>query len=142
MIFRISDGDHVRHDIVDIAPLGIEMHKVAAAIGIVDEVGDGRLDAKAAGKALETVGRMPPVSVLRFAIMAAAGAAALGVIFGTRQWLTLAVIGLSAFAGACLRRWLSGKTHNPVRPTAVPRRCWRAAWPRSCCGWAWTPTHN
>ena len=113
----IRDGDDIRRETIEIAPLGIEMHKVADTIAIVDAVGDGRLDFVTAGKALETVDRMPPVSLLRFGVLAAAGAAALGVIFGTTQWFTLATIMLSAGLGACLRRWLSHKTRNPfVQP--------------------------
>ena len=44
--------------------------------------------------------------------MAAAGAAALGVIFGTMHLLSLLLIALSAGAGACLRRWLATKSAN------------------------------
>ena len=48
----------------------------------------------------------------RFALLAAAGAAALGVIFGTAHWFSLGLIALSAGLGACLRRWLAGLSHN------------------------------
>ena len=63
-------------------PAGVDMRKVAATIGVIDDVCSGRLDAAAAQQALETIGRFPPVSITRFALLAAAGAAALGVIFG------------------------------------------------------------
>ena len=44
--------------------------------------------------------------------MAAAGAAALAIIFGALHLPSLIVIACSAGAGACLRRWLAGKSHN------------------------------
>jgi uncharacterized membrane protein YjjB (DUF3815 family) len=45
--------------------------------------------------------------------MAAAGAAALGVIFGAASPLTLVLIAISAGAGACLRRGLAAISDNP-----------------------------
>jgi uncharacterized membrane protein YjjB (DUF3815 family) len=48
-------------------------------------------------------------------LLAAAGAAALGVIFGAAHLPSLVLIALSA--GACLRRWLAGISRNPfVQP--------------------------
>ena len=53
----------------------------------------------------------------RFVSLTAAGAAALGVIFGAYHWLTLVLIALSAGAGAALRRWLAELGGNPfVQP--------------------------
>ncbi len=52
------------------------------------------------------------MSLVRFALLAAAGAAALGVIFGLTHPLSLMLIALSAGMGACLRRWLAGVSHN------------------------------
>jgi uncharacterized membrane protein YjjB (DUF3815 family) len=48
----------------------------------------------------------------RFALLAAAGAAALAVIFGATHLFSLLLIAISAGAGACLRRWLSGISRN------------------------------
>jgi uncharacterized membrane protein YjjP (DUF1212 family) len=88
------------------------MGKVAATIGVIDDVCSGHLDAKAARSSLDEVVRFSPVSVTRFALLAAAGAAALGVIFGATHMLGLLLIAISAGTGACLRRWLSGISRN------------------------------
>jgi uncharacterized membrane protein YjjP (DUF1212 family) len=113
LTIRIDDASIPRYEILGCAPMGVDMRKVAAAIGVIDEVCDGRLDAETARSALDTIARFPPVSLTRFALLAAAGAAALAVIFGAAHLLSLALIAVSAGAGACLRRWLSGISRNP-----------------------------
>ncbi|WP_245263236.1 threonine/serine exporter family protein [Azorhizobium doebereinerae] len=101
-------------------PLGVDMGRVAATEALVDAVCDKRVPPEAASARLAAIAAHPPVSLARFAIMAAAGAAALGVIFGAAQPLTLALIALSAGAGACLRRGLAGASTNPlVQPLAA-----------------------
>ena len=110
----IKDGSGSRYEILAAAPAGVDMRKVAATIGVIDDVCDGCLDAAAARSALETIARFPPVSITRFALLAAAGAAALGVIFGAAHLLSLVLIAFSAGAGACLRRWL-GAPGSPGR---------------------------
>jgi uncharacterized membrane protein YjjP (DUF1212 family) len=108
----ITDGSGSRNGILAAAPAGVDMRKVAATIGVIDDVCDGRLDAAAARSALETIARFPPVSITRFALLAAAGAAALGVIFGATHPFSLLLIAISAGAGACLRRWLATISRN------------------------------
>jgi uncharacterized membrane protein YjjP (DUF1212 family) len=109
----INDGSGSRHEILAAAPAGVDMSKVAATIGVIDDVCNGCLDAAAARSALETIARLPPVSVTRFALLAAAGAAALGVIFGATHPFSLLLIAVSAGAGACLRRWLATISRSP-----------------------------
>jgi uncharacterized membrane protein YjjP (DUF1212 family) len=109
----INDGSGSRYEILAAAPAGVDMRKVAATIGIVDDVCSGHVDAAAARSALETVARFPPVSMTRFALLAAAGAAALGVIFGATHPFSLLLIAISAGAGACLRRWLATISRSP-----------------------------
>jgi uncharacterized membrane protein YjjP (DUF1212 family) len=104
----INDGSGSRNEIVAAAPVGVDMRKVAATSGVIDEICSGHLDAASARAALEAVARFPAVSMTRFALLAAAGAAALGVIFGAAHPFSLLLIAISAGAGACLRRWLSG----------------------------------
>ena len=66
---------------------------------------------------LDAIEHSRPVSLVRFAPMAAAGAAALGVIFGAPNLLTLAMIAVVTGVGACLRRALSHLSSNPfVQP--------------------------
>jgi uncharacterized membrane protein YjjP (DUF1212 family) len=109
----INDGSGSRNEIVAAAPVGVDMLKVAATSGVIDEICSGHLDAASARSALEAVARFPAVSITRFALLAAAGAAALGVIFGAAHPFSLLLIAISAGAGACLRRWLSGISRSP-----------------------------
>ena len=44
----INDGSGSRHEILAAAPAGVDMRKVAATIGVIDDVCDGRLDANSA----------------------------------------------------------------------------------------------
>jgi uncharacterized membrane protein YjjP (DUF1212 family) len=112
LTIQIIDGSGSRHEILAAAPVGIDMRKVAATIGVIDDVCNGHLDVEAARSALEAVARFPPVSITRFALLAAAGAAALGVIFGAAHLFSLLLIAISAGAGACIRRWLSRISRN------------------------------
>jgi uncharacterized membrane protein YjjP (DUF1212 family) len=109
----INDSSGSRNEIVAAAPVGVDMRKVAATSGVIDEICSGHLNAASAGSALEAVARFPAVSITRFALLAAAGAAALGVIFGAAHPFSLLLIAISAGAGACLRRWLSGISRSP-----------------------------
>ncbi|MEA2742469.1 MAG: hypothetical protein QOG25_840, partial [Acetobacteraceae bacterium] len=79
-------------------PLAIDISRVVATERLVDDVCLGRLDATEALPLLHAIGRMPPVSAVRFVIMAAAGAAALGIIFGAADALTIGIIAASAAA--------------------------------------------
>lgn len=112
LALRIEDADGWRHEIIAVEPAGVDMNKVVATMGLIDDVCDGRREVGAARSALEAITRFPPVSILRFASMAAVGAAALGVIFGVAHLLSVVLIAISAGTGACLRRWLAGRSHN------------------------------
>lgn len=100
----------------DAEPLAVDIGRVVATERIIDEVCAGRAGAAEGLAALQSVGRLPPVSLARFAGMAAAGAAALGLIFGAADAWTLALIAAGAGAGACLRRAVSRVTSNPFAP--------------------------
>jgi uncharacterized membrane protein YjjP (DUF1212 family) len=100
--------------IVPAKPLGIDMGRVLAVTTVIDQVCDGTLPAEAAQSALESAGRLPPASTLRFTLFAAIGAASLGVIFGTLDATSLLLIAASAAIGALVRRWLAGFSHNPL----------------------------
>ena len=99
-------------EIIGAHPAGVDMNKVMAATKVIDDICDVRINAAAARSSLEEITRYPPVGVARFALLAAAGAAALGVIFGTVHWTGLVLIAVSAGLGACLRRCLAGMSHN------------------------------
>jgi uncharacterized membrane protein YjjP (DUF1212 family) len=109
---RIEDDSGSLYDLSGAEPAGVDLSKVAATMRVSDEVAAGKCDVSAAKGALEAISCRPPIRLLRFALMAAAGAAALGVVFGANHLLTLILIAVSAGTGACLRRWLAGKSHN------------------------------
>jgi uncharacterized membrane protein YjjP (DUF1212 family) len=111
LVVQIEDVGF-RHQILAAEPAGMDMSKVLGTMAVIDEVCDGRMNAAAVGSALERITQFPPVSIARFALLAAAGAAALGVIFGVTHLFSLLLIALSAGAGACLRRWLAGISRN------------------------------
>lgn len=101
-------------------PSGVDISRVIAAETVVDAVCAGRLGVGDATRTLQVIGTRPPVPLFRFAAMAAAGAAALGVVFGAHAPLTLGLIALLAGAGACLRRALSRLSGNPfLQPFAA-----------------------
>ena len=120
LALRVGTGPSTAFDLIAIAPLGIDMGKVAAVADVVDRLCVGSLTPAQACEALAVAGRTPAASTVRFAAMAAAGAPALGVIFGATHLTSLALIGASAGLGGLLRRGLSRLSPNPfVQPFAA-----------------------
>jgi len=101
-----ADGTLLSH-IVRTTPLGVDMGRVLATMTILDQACAAMLTAAAARSALAQVARRPPVSTLRFGLLAAIGAAALGVIFGAVDPVGLILIALSAGLGVVVRRRLT-----------------------------------
>lgn len=112
LALRIEDDEGSCHEILAAEPVGMDMSKVSGTMAVIDKVCDKGMDAAAARTDLERISRLPPVSIARFALLAGAGAAALGVIFGVTHIFSLLLIALSAGSGACLRRWLAGISRN------------------------------
>jgi uncharacterized membrane protein YjjP (DUF1212 family) len=100
--------------IVAADPFAVDMKRVASIEKLVDDICDGHISLDGARSSLSAVSRAAPVSAIRFTVMAAAGAAALGVIFGTFDPMTLALIAFSAGCGAVIRRALARFTPNPL----------------------------
>jgi uncharacterized membrane protein YjjP (DUF1212 family) len=109
---RVDGPTGCQQRTIDATPAGVDMNKVVATTKVIDDICDGRIDAAEARASFEAIARYAPVGLIRFASMAGAGAAALGVIFGTTQWLGLVLIAFSAGVGACLRRWLARVSRN------------------------------
>ncbi|MGF7000327.1 threonine/serine ThrE exporter family protein [Paraburkholderia sp. GAS32] len=110
----VVELDHTAFsEIVPAAPLGVDMGKVLAVQTIVHQVCDGAISTADARPALVAAERMPPVTILRFALFAAIGAASLGVIYGVYDVASLALIALSAGAGALIRRWQAKLGSDP-----------------------------
>ena len=98
----------------EVEPAGVDVSRVAAAEQVVDDVCAGTLSPAAALERLVVIGRAPPVRLVRFVSMAAAGAAALSVIFGASDVLTVALVAVVAGLGAWLRRAVAGLSSNPL----------------------------
>jgi uncharacterized membrane protein YjjB (DUF3815 family) len=78
----------------------------------MEDVESGRLAPDAAMKALSVISRAPPVPAWLFTLAAAAGAVALSVIFGVEHFKPMALIFMSAGAGAILRRAIAQFSAN------------------------------
>jgi uncharacterized membrane protein YjjP (DUF1212 family) len=110
LIVRLEAVDGTKTEKIiafDSSPVGVDMNKVMKTADVLDRVSTGRLDVRGAAAALKEIARLAPTSTLRFAALAGAGAAALGVIFGDARPFSLALIALSAGAGAALRRFIA-----------------------------------
>lgn len=109
---HLADATGEQRETIVAEPTAMDMSKVSAVMAVVEQAGKEQRFIAAARAELESIARMPPVSATRFALLAAAGAAALGVIFGVTHVLSLILITFSAGAGACLRRWLASVSRN------------------------------
>src|SRR6266851_2776925 len=103
----INDGSGSRHEILAAAPVGVDMHKVTATIGVIDDVCNGHLDAEAARSALEAVARFPPVSVTRFR---------------------------APCGGRSGGAWRDFRCDAPVQPAVDSAQCWRWRLPAPMAG--------
>lgn len=107
-------------EILPAKPTGVDMGRVTAILRTIQDFCDGRITREQVRTSFNDIAHAPPVNVWRFALFAALGAMALGVIFGADNAATLTIIGLSAGAGAMLRRVLSHCTSNTlIQPFAA-----------------------
>ena len=109
---HLENGFDSHSETISVEPAGVDMSKVNATMTLIHQVGEGTMDLAAARSALQRISESPPVLLMSFALLAAAGAVALGVIFGVDHPAALILIALVAGAGACLRRWLARLSHN------------------------------
>lgn len=109
---RLEDESGFKIDVARVAPAGIDMNKVLATEKTIDALSEGRLSPEEAQSAFAKIAGLPPVSLGRFALAAAVGAAALGVVFGAVHPISIALIALSAATGAVVRRGLSHVSTN------------------------------
>ena len=95
-------------------PTSVDMDRVASAMRVIDEVGAGRLARPAALKVISAIAQAPPAPTWLFTLAAAAGAAALSLLFGVQHLAGVALIIASAALGAMLRRTLVRYSTNPL----------------------------
>ena len=111
---RMTDGDAGLAFIEAATPTGVDMDRVASAMGAIDELAGGRLNPTAALEKINAIAHAPPSPTWLFTLAAAAGAAALAVIFGVRHLAAVALVVISASAGAVLRRILARYSTNTL----------------------------
>ena len=95
-------------------PTGVDMHRVAAAMRAIDEIAAGRLSPVDGMEAIDRIANAPPSPTWLFTLAAAAGAAALSVIFGVEHLEAVVLIGASAAVGAALRRFVARYSTNAL----------------------------
>lgn len=101
-----------REQVLAVTPTKIDIRKVAETMGVINHLSASEIDVTAARRSIERISHEGPVSLMRFALLSAAGAAGLGVIFGSTDPVSLTLIAFSAGAGACVRRWLGARHAN------------------------------
>lgn len=117
LTLRSDDKDATLIGQATAEPAGVDMERVASAMRAIADVESGRLSGDGAVKAIDLIARVPPAPTWLFALAAASGAAALSVIFGVTHLATMALIFISAGAGAFLRRALAQvSTNNFIQP--------------------------
>ncbi len=100
--------------LVAATPTGVNMDRVASAMKAIDKADLGRLARAAAMETIGAIARAPAAPTWLFTVAAAAGAAALSVIFGVHHLAAVALIVASSAAGAVLRRALSHYSTNTL----------------------------
>src|SRR5467141_1830774 len=95
-------------------PTGIDMDRVASALRAIDQIAADRLAPPAALEAIRAISHAPPAPTWLFTLAAAAGAAALAVIFGVRHIAAVSLIVVSAAAGAVVRRTVAKYSTNTL----------------------------
>ena len=109
---QAEDNDARLVSAVAAHPTGVNMDRVASAMRAIEDVGAGRIAPVSAMKSIGAISKAPPDQAWLFTLAAAAGAAALAVIFGVRHLSAAALIFVSAAAGAVLRRWVARYSAN------------------------------
>lgn len=123
----LATDEPTRLRVVPVAPVAVNMRRVAAAMQAIDRVEDGTLDRRLMRRELADAAAESGSAALPFVIACALGAAALSVVFGVSDVRAIALIAVSAAAGAdAVACWLGGISTRSLRPS--PLRWWR--------GWA------
>src|SRR6267143_375834 len=113
---QLASGDEVARQlaVATADPTGVDRDRVASALRAIDQVAAGQLAPGAAMEAIRELSRAPPAPTWLFTLAAAAGAAALSVLFGVAHLGAVALIVASAAAGSVLRRTLAHYTANAL----------------------------
>jgi uncharacterized membrane protein YjjP (DUF1212 family) len=112
LLLQAQDSDTRLISAVAADPTGVAMGRVASTMRVMEDLGAGRTVPTAAKVAISAISKAPPGPVWLFTLAAAAGAAALAVIFGVQHLRAAALIFVSAAVGALLRRSLAHYSTN------------------------------
>jgi len=112
LLLHSQDGDTKLVAAVLATPTNVDMDRVASTMRAIDDVGAGRLAPAAAIETISAIAQAPPAATWLFTLAAAAGAAALAVIFGVQHLHAASLIFVSAAAGAVLRRSVAHHSAN------------------------------
>jgi uncharacterized membrane protein YjjP (DUF1212 family) len=93
-------------------PTGVDMDRVVSAMRAATDLDSGAITRSGFGAAIRTISQAPPAPTWLFALAAAAGAAALAVLFGVQHLAAVALIIVSAATGAVLRRIIGQYSAN------------------------------
>ena len=107
--FRSEDSDARLISAVAADPTDVAMGRVASAMRVIEELSAGQLAPESARETIRAISQAPPAATWLFTLAAAAGAAALAVIFGV-QHLTSAAAHIrraQAPAPFCVAAWRS-----------------------------------
>jgi uncharacterized membrane protein YjjP (DUF1212 family) len=109
---QVEDGDSRLISTVAADPTGVAMGRVAGTMQVIEDIVASRLAPADAKEKIRVISHAPPAPTWLFALAAAAGAAALAVIFGVQHLPAVGLIFVSAAAGAVLRRVLARWSAN------------------------------
>ena len=107
LFLQAQDGDVRLVSGIEADPTGVVMSRVASTMRAIEDLGAGRLAPAAAKETVRAISEAPVAPDWLFTLAAAAGAAALAVIFGVEQLPAVALIFVSAALGGILRRGLA-----------------------------------
>ena len=111
---QAGGGDATLISVAAADPTGVEMDRVVSAMRAADDVAAGRLTRSDFRAAIRVISEAPPAPTWLFALAAAAGAAALAVLFGVQHVAAVALIVVSAASGAVLRRIIGRYSTNAL----------------------------
>ncbi len=109
-----TDGNARLASFVAASPTGVDMDRVACAMRAIGKLDAGLISLPAAIEMVKEIEHRPPAPTWLFALAAAAGAAALSVIFGVEHLGAIALIVASSAVGAVLRRAISRHSTNAL----------------------------
>ena len=120
---QAGDGDARLVSVKAADPTGVDMDRVVSAMQAVDDLDTGRLAPSAVRAAIRTICQTPPAPTWLFALAAAAGAAAMAVLFGVQHLAAVMLIVVSAASGAVLRRIIGQYSTNALLQPFCAAHC-------------------